>query len=612
MRTLEFVGPKGYSHGWVFHGIPGVTPHHELLTARSEARAAHPAGHPERLKAENAVRKSRKLGMHTKSVEPGQEAASKMETTPGEGPRGLEPPVLDSEGRLAGTLPMNAETTDAMLKDVAARKAAKAPKYAGIHPDDITASAEPTKHTSYNHPNSRMMRQGARSTQYEEWKTSLRHGDKHLGVVGTHAQHGTSQLYLGNKEVYLSGGDPQFTALTAHYRAVEKAKGRVAAEVNARRARAALSAAGMSAVKSHSTSVRGWKNYDPGHEVSAHDTGVRVEHYNGSSLMRTNAEERIAKNLEAYARRLEEKGFVVDRVMQDGKLVSLNIPNEKQGRPGLKLSAETPALAATPAPLGKPGGPGLYHMKGAKLPNYIENMRNALMRGGMSEGRATATAINACKRLAATSKHPEVKAAAAAAIAELKATAARAKAMSRDDVLARPVELFNTMHVGAGASTGGQFAPKAGGGGAAATKTPAKKAPGQKTAPPASGKKGRKAAMLTKARGLQSQARGLEVKIGGLQKELKGITNSGKSTTHGGSKATGTTTKGKTAAKAKKSATTVAKKAGKATTKKATSTASSSGKTRADSLRQQIGQLQVQVRQLRGRASSLILRARAL
>jgi hypothetical protein len=254
-------------------------------------------------------------------------------------------------------------------------------------------------------------------------------------------------------------------------------------------------------------------------------------------------------------------------------------------------------------------------MKGAKLPNYIENMRNALMRGGMAEGRATATAINACKRLAATSKHPEVKAAAAAAIAELKATAARAKAMSRDDVLAQPIELFNTMHVGAGSATGGQFAPKSGSsGGASAAKAPAaKKAPGQKTAPVSRGPKGaKKAQLLTRAKGFRQQANALEVKIGGLQKELKGVTNSGKSTKTGGSKATGTTTKGKTATKAKASATTVAKKAGKTTAKKATSTASSAATTKANSLRNQIGQLQVQVRQLRGRASALVLRARAL
>lgn len=289
----------------------------------------------------------------------------------------------------------------------------------------------------------------------------------------------------------------------------------------------------------------------------------------------------------------------------------------RRKRKGLALSAETPRLAATPAPLGKPGGPGLYHMKGAKLPNYIENIRNALMRGGMSEGHATATAINACKKLAVKSKHPEVKAAAAAAIAELKATQARAKSMSNDpigqpvELSQRVIELFNPYHGGAGSGHGGQFVAKGGGGAGAA---PAKKAPGQRTAPVSRAPQGgRKAVLLTRAKGLRAQANGLEVKIGGLQKELKGITNSGSAkTSHGGSKATGTTTKGKKASAAKKSATTVTRKAGKATVKKATSTASSAGKTRADSLRQQIGQLQVQVRQLRGRASALVLRARAL
>lgn len=316
MRTLDLVGPKGYSHGWVFHGIPGETPHTDLLRMRSEARAAHPAGHPERLKAENAVRKSRKLGMHTGTPEP-----PKMATTPGESPTGLGTPTPPKP-----PTPTVKRPTEPRVPR--AKRSAKG----GIHPSEITAG-EPTKHTSYNYPNAKMMRQGVRPTQYEEWKTSLRHGDKHIGVVGTHTQNKTSQLYLGNKERYISGGDPQYTALTAHVQAVEKAKGMAAAEANARRARAVLSGAGYGAVKSHGTSVRGWRNYDPGHEVSAGDGGVRIEHFTGSSLGQrgTSAQDSIHRNLEGYATKLEEKGFVVDRHTENGKTAALFLPNDKQG-----------------------------------------------------------------------------------------------------------------------------------------------------------------------------------------------------------------------------------------------------------------------------------------
>lgn len=61
MTITDFVGPKGYIHGWIFVGVPGVTPHSELLKMRKEARESLPAGHVERLKAERAVRESRKL-----------------------------------------------------------------------------------------------------------------------------------------------------------------------------------------------------------------------------------------------------------------------------------------------------------------------------------------------------------------------------------------------------------------------------------------------------------------------------------------------------------------------------------------------------------------------
>jgi hypothetical protein len=72
----EFVGPHGYEHGWKFVGIPGTTPHADLLQQRSDARAKLPQGHPERLKAERAVRESRKLGTATRT--PDADAAGKV------------------------------------------------------------------------------------------------------------------------------------------------------------------------------------------------------------------------------------------------------------------------------------------------------------------------------------------------------------------------------------------------------------------------------------------------------------------------------------------------------------------------------------------------------
>jgi hypothetical protein len=94
----------------------------------------------------------------------------------------------------------------------------------------------------------------------------------------------------------------------------------------------------------------------------------------------------------------------------------------------LGKSAETPMLESTPHILG-PGG--LWHTPDRhvggkqKLPDYIEQVAAALIRDGMDESQAIATAINAIKRWAkgklGWGRHritPEVIAASRRALAE--------------------------------------------------------------------------------------------------------------------------------------------------------------------------------------------------
>jgi hypothetical protein len=86
-------------------------------------------------------------------------------------------------------------------------------------------------------------------------------------------------------------------------------------------------------------------------------------------------------------------------------------------------SAETPRLEATPDLLGTHG---LWHTPDRhvghpqKLPNYIEHIAHALMRGGMDESQAIATAISSTRRWARGSGHvrPEVRAASQRALDE--------------------------------------------------------------------------------------------------------------------------------------------------------------------------------------------------
>lgn len=97
----------------------------------------------------------------------------------------------------------------------------------------------------------------------------------------------------------------------------------------------------------------------------------------------------------------------------------------------LDEAAGSMAKATIHEPVGKPGGPGLWHHKGMQLPAYIQHIANDLReKRGMTTSRAIATAVAAVKRWAAGGGKvdPETRAAAAKAVAEWEALKAEAKA----------------------------------------------------------------------------------------------------------------------------------------------------------------------------------------
>ena len=94
----------------------------------------------------------------------------------------------------------------------------------------------------------------------------------------------------------------------------------------------------------------------------------------------------------------------------------------------IDLSAKTAALEVTPAPRGKPGGPGLYHSAGNQHSPYLQNVVKALIRGGMDPHRAYAVAWSSLRKWSLKSKHPEVRAAAAGGLGLEKVAEARAHA----------------------------------------------------------------------------------------------------------------------------------------------------------------------------------------
>ena len=97
--------------------------------------------------------------------------------------------------------------------------------------------------------------------------------------------------------------------------------------------------------------------------------------------------------------------------------------------PGIELSARTPFLARTPAPRGRPGGPGLYRVHGMGHTPYLQQVVKALIeKRGMRPDKAYAIARAAIRKWSVRSRHPEVKGAATAAEAGELARQARAHA----------------------------------------------------------------------------------------------------------------------------------------------------------------------------------------
>ena len=95
----------------------------------------------------------------------------------------------------------------------------------------------------------------------------------------------------------------------------------------------------------------------------------------------------------------------------------------------IALSARTPMLESTPAPLGRPGGPGLYRLRGNKHSDYLEQVTKALIeKRGMPKSQAYAVAWAALRRWRAKSRHPEVRTAASAGLMQEAAAAAKARA----------------------------------------------------------------------------------------------------------------------------------------------------------------------------------------
>ena len=127
-------------------------------------------------------------------------------------------------------------------------------------------------------------------------------------------------------------------------------------------------------------------------------------------------------------------------------------------------------MALTHEPIGKPGGPGVWGMKGKQYPAYFQHIRNDLMEGGTPEGEAHRLAWGILRNFAqghdgkGNRVSAETQAKAVAAMAEMKKLEAEAK-VSRATITASsvndlPDSVFAYIEPGGSKDSSGRTVPR--------------------------------------------------------------------------------------------------------------------------------------------------------
>jgi hypothetical protein len=357
----------------------------------------------------------------------------------------------------------------------------------------------------------------------------------------------------------------------------------------------------------------------------------------------------------SFARSWDEIELVIDLATRTVSTITAQLAGpHRQGRmaPAVDLSARTAQLEATPAPYGKPGGPGLYGVKGNTHSPYYEQIVKALMeKRGMDKGKASAIAWGALRKWqrGGGHVHSEVRAAATGALAGEKVAQARAHAhASTWDELGTVIDLAAAPRRGwdgvalelaaaaapppqqggtlpprvpAGSSAGGQFGAAQGSPPPAKPAAKAKAAPAKAKAPAAkpkpkpaakaapkklTGVAAQKASLLATAKSKRTQAQALIKKIIAAQAQIKALNAAGAKST--AANAAATASAGQTASTSNVTATS-APAAASSTTAAASPAKATAAAPTAASLTKQVTAWQGQVKTLLGQAATATAQA---
>ncbi len=518
--AIELVGLRGYSHGWVFHGVPGSQEHADVLDRMGSAAvdgspadaglihdaalAARQGRYSDAVRNLNSAREgtrnkhlARALGDHSKMMQdaaahrPDRSRIRDLETGLGMKPAGDMRGIMKSMGDNAlkdaifgsGDRDVVSAAQDEFLKRLSARKT-RATAGAGSINFATYAGAKPGSGKNFSKLKGALAKRGATNPgALAAWIGRRKYGRKGFAKLS----HGGSShswgdvldaIELVGPKGYSHGwvyhGTPTTRAGMINHLAHGHEQGLPTGRTGYQRETRSFEDFQKVHEEMHRMNPGQNHTHEPAGTAAIRPATVTAGRHYGTGVSSVRDFEALA-SMPAFSPAESRMLGIADPAYYEkikaGIQATIQASWEDLDR-AILLSAETGRLATEPHPFGKPGGPGLWGVKGMELPPYIQNIARALLRTGRAKtlSQAIAIARGASKRWAAGGGNvrPEVRAASQATGADWNAKQARAHAHANDtwSTLDRAIELagFNPAQPRTPVGTWGSGgAPAAGG-----------------------------------------------------------------------------------------------------------------------------------------------------